>query len=224
VGVRQGRRTGLTVAISLSAAASRRYNCACMIRALLLLFDSSRTWEAIKNDRHTVVRLSLSFLLPWLLLTCLGEALGLMRLGVERGEVTERLVKIPGELALRYELTHAVLSLVIVYLGAVALQAIGASFQRRHSYTECFTILAYSLSPLFLLRLLDGVPAINTWVCYGIGIFFALSLLYRGIPFVMRPDPSNALGLFLCCSFLLLGTTGLAHFVAVQVLEEKFLA
>src|SRR6266536_6492873 len=84
------------IAISLSAAASRRYNCACMIRALLLLFDSSRTWEAIKNDRHTVVRLSLSFLLPWLLLTCLGEALGLMRLGVERGEVTERLVKIPG--------------------------------------------------------------------------------------------------------------------------------
>jgi hypothetical protein len=194
-----------------------------MIRALLLIFDSSRTWEAIKNDRPTVARISFSFLLPLLLLTSVGEALGLMYLGVERGTVTDRVVKASETLALRYELTQAVLSLVIVYLGALSLKMIGASFHRTHSYTECLTTLAYSVSPLFLFRLLDGVPAINTWVCYGIGIFLTLSLFYRGIPFIMRPDPSNALGLFLFCSFLLLVATGLAHFVAAQVLDEKIL-
>jgi len=151
----------------------------------------------------------------------MGEALGLMHLGVETGAVTERLVKAAGTLVLRYELTHVALSLITVYLGAVALKMIGASFHHRHSYRDCFTILAYSMSPLFLLRLLDGLPAINTWACYGIGIFLALSLFYRGLPFVLRPDPSNALGLFLFCSFLLLVATGLAHFVAVLVLEEK---
>ena len=73
------------------------------------------------------------------------------------------------------------------------------------------------------MRLFDGVPAINTWACYGIGAFLSLTLLYRAIPFVMRPDPSTALGLFLFCSFILLGSTGLAHFIATQVLEQKIL-
>jgi hypothetical protein len=195
-----------------------------MIRAFLLLIEPSKTWEKIKTDQPSVAWVSLSCLLPVLLLASAGEGLGLVYLGVERGTVSERVVKALPVLALRYELVQIVFSLVIVYLGAVALRGIGASFHRRHSYTSCFTTLAYSLSPLFLLRLLDAVPAIHTWVCYGIGIFLALSFLYRGIPFVMQPDPSNALGLFLLCAVLLMGATGLAHFVAVSVLDEKILA
>ena len=195
-----------------------------MIRALLLLFDSSRTWEAIKNDNHSVARLSVSFFLPLLGLTCVAEGFLLMHLGIERGAMTERLFKASASLVLRYELTQALLSLLIVFVGASALAAIGVSFRRQHRYRECFTTLAYSLSPLLLLRVLDGVPAIETWVCYGIGIFLTLSLLYRGIPFLLRPDPSNALGFYLFCSFLLLVATALAHFVAVLVLEEKILA
>lgn len=195
-----------------------------MIRALLLLIEPSRTWEKIKNDQSSVTWISCSCLLPVLLLASAGEALGLVYLGVERSSVTQQVVKVSPPLALRYELAQLVFSLVIVYLGAAALKGIGASFHRRHGYTQCFTTLAYSLSPLFLLRLLDAVPAINTWVCYGIGIFLALSFLYRGLPFVMQPDPSNALGLFVFCSVLLIGATGLAHFVAVLVLDEKIFA
>jgi hypothetical protein len=195
-----------------------------MIRALLLIVDPSRTWEAIKNGQQTVARISFSFLIPVLALTSLGEAWGLTRLGMEQGTVTLNIVKVAPALAMRYELVQVGLSLLIVYGGAVALRQIGASFHRRHSYVDCFTTLAYSLSPSFLLRLLDGVPAINTWVCYGIGAFLVLCLLYRGIPFIMRPDPSNALGLFVFCSFLLLVSTGLAHWLATLVLEEKLLA
>ena len=200
------------------------YNTAHMIRALLLIVDGSRTWEAIKKEQHGVARISTSFLLPVLLLTCLGEALGLLRLGMEQGEMTLRIIKPDPTLVTRYELVQAACSLVIVYLGAFALQGIGASFHRRHSYKECFTTLAYSISPLLLLRLLDGVPAVSTWVCYGLGVFLMLSLLYRSIPFIMRPDPSNALGLFVFCSFLLLVATGLAHYLATLVLDEKLLA
>lgn len=200
-----------------------RYNSTHMIRALLLIFDPSRTWEAIKNEQHSVGRISVSFFIPILLLASVGEGLGLINLGVEKGAIVERLIKPPLELVLRYEVVQAVLTLLVVYGGAAALKAIGASFHRRHAYTECFTTLAYSISPLLLLRILDGVPAMHTWACYGIGIFLSLTLLYRAIPFIMRPDPSSALGLFLFCSFLLVGGTALAHFVATQVLEERIL-
>jgi Yip1-like protein len=195
-----------------------------MLRALLLVVDPSRTWEAIKNDQHSVVRLSFQLVLPLLLVTSAGEAFGLMRLGFEHGRVTETLTKAPLNLAVRYEVVQAAFTLFIIYAGSALLKLVGSSFHRRHSYQECFTTLAYCIAPLLFLRMLDGVPAINTWVCFGIGIFLTLSLLYRGIPFIMRPDPSNALGLFILCSLLLLVTTGLAHFVAQLVLDERFLA
>jgi hypothetical protein len=195
-----------------------------MIRALLLIFNPSRTWEAIKTEQYSVARISLSFLLPILILATMGEALGLLKFGVDRGTVVERMVIPSRDLVIRYEAVQVILTLFIVYGGAAALKAIGASFHRRHSYTECFTTLAYSISPLLLMRILGGLPALDPWVGYGIGIFVTLTLLYRAIPFIMRPDPSNALGLFLFCSFLLVGATGLAHFLALQVLEERILA
>lgn len=195
-----------------------------MIRALLLIVDPSRTWEAIKNDGHSVLRLSGVYFLPLLILTAAAEAFGLNQLGVEGGAMAERIFKLSPRLALRYEVVQCLLTLAVAYLGAAALKLIGASFHRRHSYRECFTCLAYSLSPLLLVRLPDAFPAINTWVCYAIGIFLSLSLFYRGVPVIMRPDPSNALGLFLFCSFLLLGSTAVAHFLALTVLESNLFA
>lgn len=195
-----------------------------MIRALLLIVDGSRTWEKIKNEQQSALRVATQHLLPLLLLTTLGEAFLMWKLGVEKGTVNLKVVGISTELLLRYELVQVVSSLIIVLFGAVALQKIGSSFHRKHTYAECLTTLSYSLSSLFLMRLVDGLPVVETWLCYGAGIFLALSVLYRGIPFILRPDPSNALGLFVFCSFLLLSTTALAHWLATLVLDEKLFA
>jgi hypothetical protein len=68
------------------------------------------------------------------------------------------------------------------------------------------------------------LPHLNTWVCWGIGITLSVAVLYRGIPRIMKPDPSNALGLYLLCSLLLIAVSGLAHFLANLVLQERILA
>ena len=195
-----------------------------MLRALLLIFDPSNTWEKIKDAKPGVARISLTAFLPFLLMSGAIEAIGMMQWGVERSGLGDKVGKAPLALVLRYEAIRVLLILLIVYGGAWVLIHMGASFHRRHTYLECFTTLAYSFTPFLLLRMLDGVPAINTWVCYGIGIFLTISLFYRSIPFILRPDPSNALGLVLFCTFLLLMISALAHFVAVMVLEEKLLA
>jgi len=191
-----------------------------MIRALLLIFDGSRTWQRIKLTQPGVARISILFLLPLLVLTCGAEYAGLLRLGAERGALGS-VTAVPESLALQYVLVYAAGMLLLLYLGSFILQKIGASFHRRHSYIECFTTLTYSLSPLLLMRIVDAFPHVPTWVCYGVGIFLAVSILYRGIPTIMKPDPSNALGLFMFCSFLLIAATGLLHFLATQVLEER---
>lgn len=190
-----------------------------MIRIFQLIFSGSRTWEKIKEEQSSVAHISLTFLLP-LMLVCLGaEYFGLVHWGEERGAF-DAVMAIPSELAIKYELVHVAAFVLIVYVGSVVLQKVGATFHRRHTYTECFTTLTYSLSPLILLHIPDAYPAVPTWVCYAIGIFMTLSQFYRGVPTILKPDPSNALGLFIFCSFILIAATGLVHFVATQVLHR----
>ncbi len=194
-----------------------------MIKSLLLIFDSANTWEKIAAAPQNALKVFTLSLMPLLLLSAAAEGAALIKFGREQGPL-DTMKPVSQELALRYEIAQLGLSLLVVVAGAAILQKIGHSFHRRHTYSECFTTLAYSLSPLFLLRVFAGFPAIPAWACWAVGILLSVSALYRGIPRIMRPDPSNALGLYLLSSLLLIVVTGLAHFVAGMVLNEKILA
>lgn len=193
-----------------------------MIKALLLVFNPAQTWEKIEQDTHPVAKVFFLFFLPLLLLSAAGEAWGLIKLSREQG-LLDRISTYAPPLVLRYELLQAGATLVILFGGAWMFQIIGASFHRRHSYAECFATLGYSLGPLLLVRTLGGLPFLNSWVCWGVGIFLAVASLYRGIPRLMKPDPSSAIGLYLFCSVLLVAVTGVANFFADLVLDGKIL-
>ena len=193
----------------------------------MLIVDPAGTWEKIESGPKNVAHAFFLFLLPLMLLSGAAETWGLIRFGLERstlGDLPARHIKIRPELAFRYQAAQLTFGFLIVFGGALLYRKIGEGFHRRHSYAETFTTLAYSISPLFLLRTLDGLPALNTWVCWAIGITLSIAALYRGIPRIMKPDPSNALGLYLLCSMLLVAISGLAHFFANLVLQEKILA
>ena len=81
--------------------------------------------------------------------------------------------------------------------------------------------MAYGLSPLFLLRLLDAFPSVPPWVPWSIGILLSIGALYHGVPRMMEPDPAHAFGLFLMSSLVLLLVTGLVRFVTWWYLEGK---
>jgi hypothetical protein len=192
-----------------------------MLRALLLIFDPSNSWEKIETAKPSVAHVFFTYVLPIVLLSFAVEAWLLSRFGVERGQVIQRLTRVSQDVLIRYEVTQFVLGLVICVGGAFLIQKLSQSFHRKHSYAECFTMLGYSLGPYFLCRILDGWPVINTWIAWAIGALLAVSLLYRGLPRVMKPDPSNALGVYLMCSLVLLALTGIAHYFATLVLGEK---
>ena len=195
-----------------------------MLTALMLIFSPANAWDKIENAQRSVMAILFQFLVPLMLLSAAVEGFGLVKLGEERSTLDMvRLEKVPQRLAVRYEATQLGLSLIIMVGGAWALRHISSSFHRSHTYKECFTTLAYSLSPLFLLRMLDGLPQISTWLCWAIGVLLSIAALYRGIPRTLRPDPSNALGLYLVASVVLIIGTALAHLLAVLVLNEQIL-
>src|ERR1035441_1862758 len=79
------------------------------------------------------------------------------------------------------ETAQFLLSLIVIFTGASIIKSIGETFRGRHTYTQAFTAVAYGLSPLFLLRLLDASSGINPWVIWCIGILLSIAALYHGV-------------------------------------------
>jgi len=192
-----------------------------MIKALLLIFDPVRTWEGIVADQRRWLSILAGHVLPLLLLVSAAEGYGLVRWGKPRGDISH-LYPMSLAQAVVFEAAELVLSLFIVFLAARIIKSLGETFHGRHSLAETFTVAAYGLSPLFLLRLPNAFPWVSPWLTWAIGITLSASILYRGLPRVMRPDPPHALGLYLMSVVLLVMITGLACFLTTWYLQGKF--
>jgi hypothetical protein len=186
-----------------------------MLNALLLILEPMVTWEKIHRAGRGMVFVLLLYLLPLVLLTSVAEGYGLVRFGKKRGEVMEvsqRKLFTRGEVVI-FETAQVLLSLVVVFVSANMLKSIGETFHGRHTYTQAFIAMAYGLSPLFLLRMLDALAFVNPWVTWSVGVLLSIKVLYHGVPRMMEPDPPHAFGLFLMSALVVVLITGMVRFV-----------
>ena len=188
-----------------------------MIKALLLIFEPVTTWEGIFRARRAMATILAINVIPLILLTCFVEAYGLTRWGKIQGEVAHIRIFSVKE-AVVFETGQFIIYLAVFFIGAKLVKSIGETFHGRHTYSQAFTAVAYGLSPLLLLRLLDGLPGISPWVTWSIGIILSMGVLYQGIPRIMEPDPPHAFGLYLMSSLLLFLITGLIRFLTAWYL------
>lgn len=192
-----------------------------MIKALLLIFEPLQAWEGVVRAQRRLAFVFFLYLMPMVIITAAAEGYGLVHWGRWQKEVDYKKQFPVGEVVV-YETAHVLLTLGIVFLGAKIVKSLGDTFHGRHTYTQAFTAVAYGLSPLFLLRLLDTFPAFGPWTTWSIGIALCVSVLYQGIPRVMMPDPPHAFGLFLMSALLLIIITGLSRFVTAWYLQGHF--
>jgi hypothetical protein len=183
-----------------------------MIKALLLIFGSEAAWERIVAARRRFLFILLGYLFPLLLLTSAVEGYGLMRWGKPRSE-TGRIQYLSSSQAVTYETIQFVLTLVVVFVGAIIIKSVGETFRGRHSFTQVFTVAAYGLSPLLMLRMLNAFQGVSPWLCWAVGIILSVAILYRGLPLVMQPDPPHAMGLYFTSAFVLILITGLSCYL-----------
>ena len=191
-----------------------------MIKVLLLIFDPVATWEKIDRAQRSVVFVLFLYLLPLLLVTLGAEGYGILRWGKQTG-LLDQVGKVPEDVLVFYEVAQLTLSLLVVFIGAKLIKSVAESFHGRATYTQTFTAVAYALGPLFLIRFLDAIPAMNAWVTWAIGITLTFAVLYNGLPRILKPDPAHALGLYFLSILVLVVITGLARFVATLLLQQK---
>ena len=192
-----------------------------MIKALFLIFSSQATWMRIAETPRKWGVILVGYVFPMLLLVAAAEGYGLVHWGKLRGQMA-KLTPFSQPQAVVYEAGQFLLSLTTIFVAARLIKMLGETFHGRHPFGQAFTVAAYGLSPLFLFRLLDAFPTVSPWLTWGLGILLSISILYSGIPLIMRPDPPHALGLYLMSSLFLLFTTGLARFVTAWYLQGEF--
>jgi hypothetical protein len=193
-----------------------------MIRALFLIFNPGATWANIAEARRGVGLILGLNLLPMMVLVAAAEGFGLMQWGTL--QVLSGLVKkLTVNEAVVYETAQLLLTLLIIAICTFLIKSFGETFHSRHNFTQAFTVVAYGLSPLFLLRLLDMFQAINPWLTWGIGIMLTVKTFYNGVPCVMQTDPTHALGLYFMSSLVVVALTGAERFFTAWYLTGHFL-
>ncbi len=191
-----------------------------MIKTFALIFNTAEAWDRIIRARRSPFFVLVLYLLPMLVITSLAEAYGLIHWGKMQGAA--RLPRTFSlDQALVFEAVYVLLSLAVVVIGAQIVKAMGDTFHGRNTYAQTFTLIAYGLSPVFLLHFLDAFTRISPWATWGVGIMLSCAILYHGVPKVMEPDPPHAFGLFLVTSIVLFLSTGLARMLTTLFLQDK---
>lgn len=192
-----------------------------MIKALFLVFDPAATWDRISLTPRRWASVVAGYLLPMLIMTSAVEGLGLFYWGKPR-----RIVGVVETLTLTqtitYELLQFLLTLVMVFFAAKVIKSMGDTFHGQHTTDQTTTVVVYGLSPLFMLRMVNAIPAVSPWIGWVLGMLLASAILYHGIPRIMKPDPPHAFGLFLTSSILLILVSGIVRFVTWWYLLGKF--
>ena len=192
-----------------------------MIKALLLVFEPVETWERIFRAQRSFSFVLWRFLVPLLLLGSVAEGAGLYRWGKLQNDLPRPKRFELGETVL-FEVGQVLIGLLVVFIAARLLKALGDTFHGRHTMLQTFTVAAYGLSPMFAVRVLDGFPAVSPWITWPLGIVLVVGVLYQGIPRIMMPDPPHAFGLYVMSSVLLMVLTGLIRFVTAWYLQGHF--
>lgn len=193
-----------------------------MLRALNLLFAPAKTWERMALNPPNVATILLISLLPLMAATLAVEAYGLLRFGEVVGGIGKQL-QLPQERVIRYTAFYAVASLVVIVAGSWLLKSVADSFGTISKFSNTFILIACGFMPVFLLRVADGIPRMNTWICWIIGAACSVRILYHGVALWLKPEQTKGFGLFLVSVVYTFVLSGLVHFAAVQVLHGRLL-
>jgi hypothetical protein len=190
-----------------------------MIKALLLIF-SSASWDRVANAHRRMGYVLFVYLLPMMVLAGAAEGAGLVHWGKWQPGIAQiRLFST--STAMLYEVCQLLLMLAVVFICAHVVKTMSDTFHNRQTYTQAFTLVAYGLSPVFLLRLLDAFPMVSPWVTWGIGIVLAMAIIYPGLPRVLQPDPTHAFGLYFMSALIIFLITGMERLFTGLYLQGR---
>ncbi len=184
-----------------------------MIKVFFLILDPGAAWDKIAQARRGFAFITTVHLLPLILLYTVLEGWGLH----DHGKWQPRFHmfrKFPQPDIQTFEIIQFFLLFAMVFVSALLVYKISQTFNQRLTFLPAFTTVAYGFSPTFFVGFLNFFATMHPVVTWVLGTVLTIWILYQGIPRVMQPDPTHALGVYLSVSLVLILTSGLARLMA----------
>jgi hypothetical protein len=167
-----------------------------VLKDFFLIIRPTSTWNSLVLRPRNPGFDFLVYLLPLILLVALAEGYGLVLLGRQQMAegMNNRFVLAN---VVVYEIASWLLLLFLGYLAAALIKSLANATYQRNTLKESLALMVHSLGPMFLVQSFNGFPNMYRWLTWIVGITLTMGALYQGLPRILRPDPSSAMGLFI---------------------------
>ncbi|MEM9101590.1 MAG: Yip1 family protein [Pseudomonadota bacterium] len=167
-----------------------------------LLYDTERVWGLIKEENTTVTKIYLRFLILFAAMPPVAAFIGATHVGWGVGVGENH--RLTTESAMSASVLAYLAILAGVYFITQMTRWMAKIYGATPSLRDCFALVTYSLSPLFLAGLSAVYPILWLNVLLGmVGFSLSIKLLYTGTSVMM--DLNKEQGFILASSILVAG-------------------
>lgn len=174
-------------------------------------------WENIVRDRKSLGSVFMAYFLPILIISALGEGFTLAQWRMWTAG-PHGMMHFAFDQIVVFETAQLAVTCVIVGVCSYIVWLLREPFYARYNFAQSLVMVMYSLSPLFLCQVLTGIPNINLWLSWAMGIYFSLRIFYHGVFPMAKTVPGSAVGLYVISSAAIIALTGAQRFMLIQCL------
>ena len=155
-----------------------------------ILVTPKAEWPVIAGEATTASNVYLSYIVPLVAIAAIASFIGAALVGIPVPLLGT--VRIDVGAALAGAILHFVLTLVIVFVVALIVDALAPTFGGQKDALRALKVTAYSFTPAWVAAVLTIFPALGA-IAALLGLY-GLYLLYLGLPVLMRSPADKSLG------------------------------
>jgi hypothetical protein len=192
-----------------------------VIKDVLLILKPIAAWNRLAAEPRSVPFIFFIYFLPLLLLAGFAEGAGLS-LHARRHLAASAINRLELPRVIAFVGGEMLVLLGIILVCAAFIKMFGNTCHQKNTLTQSLTLLLHALGPMLLVQLGNGIPGLNPWLPWLVGLTLALGALYHGLPRILQPDAPSALGLFLGSAFVVVTLLFLGRIAACWFLFRQF--
>jgi len=158
-------------------------------RVKAIILKPKDTWAVIKSEATTVPDIFTGYVMILAALPAFAGFLGHWIFGIS--VPFSGRFHLPIFRVLISAIVGYVLTLIGIFITAKVVEVLAPSFQARKNSLNAFKVVAYSMTPVWVIGIVTIIPDLAPLTILGL---YSLYLIYLGLPHMMDCPPEKALG------------------------------
>ena len=158
-------------------------------RVKAILLTPKEEWVKIELEQTSPAQLYREYIIPLAAIGPIASVIGYSVFGISLGFAGT--IRIPLTRGITSGVVQFVLSLVVVYVGALLFNALAPTFEAKADQLQALKLSAYSSTAAWVAGIFALIPGLRTLSILGL---YSLYLLWLGVPVMMKSPPEKTTG------------------------------